>query len=112
MIKKFTITVKNNFVKVFYEIQKFYPLNMLVPLLELLLHLLLSLIEVILLIITQFILLFAMAYPLIKKLEPSLERQLLQLRSTCHQAPCSYWVWIMLLVYQTPIVLPLTVCEA
>jgi hypothetical protein len=27
MIKKFTIAFKNNFVKVFYEIQKFYPLN-------------------------------------------------------------------------------------
>ena len=27
MIKEFTLTVKNNFVKIFYEIQKFYPLN-------------------------------------------------------------------------------------
>jgi hypothetical protein len=25
MIKEFTLTVKNNFVKIFYEIQKFYP---------------------------------------------------------------------------------------
>jgi hypothetical protein len=29
-------------------------------------------------------------------------------RSTCHQAPCSFLVWVMLLVYQTPLVSPLT----
>ncbi|SEH59785.1 hypothetical protein BAZSYMA_ACONTIG106775_0 [Bathymodiolus azoricus thioautotrophic gill symbiont] len=33
-------------------------------------------------------------------------------RSTCHQAPCSFLVWVMLLVYQTPWVSPLTAFEA